>query len=477
MFVSGIFMRKRRTDHQTPLAAWCARWSAHWLRFFWLTPLLLLAPGFASASVVVAEFQGVKKQSIRELVIELLKDDGVDVIAIDEAPEVAPGAGEWAFQDIAKAGGHRAFVMGYTSMAKSGWTTSLTVRDGKTGAVLGKSEISASWYPGLQKALRQNVADRLRGYLERAQAPGGKSESSDFDAPDAARAEPRENDAWSEEGEFRSDDAFWLAGDQILEEEEDFEEVDPQWPALLLDVGGGVLERRWVIHDGLRSPYDGPLLLGHIVTLASGDVRLRFFPAALGGAKVWQHVGLEGSYGRSVAGSTSAFDQQRETLLERYQGALVARIPLGMVSNFALSAGYAVESLRVAGEKQTVALPDAVYRSVRAGGTLEFPIAGPVSAALGGAYRYVLESGRGAGEIQGQAWFPSTRASAAEGFAELSYAIGEHWRLRVSGQMVRYVLDFRVSPDGLGVTEAPPPIAGGAVDRYFGGSLSLGLVF
>lgn len=448
-----------------------ARWWVASLICFWLS-----APSLAMGSVVVAEFQGVKKQGIRELVIEALKDDGVDVVPIDEAPAVDPGAGDWAFQDIAKSGGHRAFVLGYTSMAKSGWTTSLTVRDGNTGAVLGKSDVSANWYPGLQTALREQVAQRLRGHLRRAEAPSRTSSGPPgVAASEDSFSEGEQTGSWGA-GESISDNAFWLAGDPILEEEEDFEDVEPTWPALLLDLGGGALERRWVIHDGLRSPYDGPLLEAHRATLADGSVRLRFFPAALANVGVWQHLGLEGAYGRSVGGRTQAPDGERETLLERYHGALLVRVPMGMVSNFTLSAGYAVESLRVAGEKTVVALPDAAYRAVRAAGTLEFPIAGPVSAAVGAAYRYVLESGRGSGEIQAEAWFPSTRASAAEGFAELSYAFGEHWRLRLSGEMVRYVLDFRLSPERVGTAAPPPPVAGGAVDRYFGGTLSLGFV-
>ncbi len=475
-----------------------------------LTALLALCvatlwSGVAFAGdVVVAQFEGAKPDGVRDIVVEVLTDAGYDVESPGAAPSVDPAGSDSYFVGLAEDGGYKAFVTGYTSLKSNGWTTSITVRDGASGSVIGKVAIKSGWYPGLQKALRKQLKQRIDGPLSRAKAPAGAgkaSKASKEPEPKPKKIEPPEEEEEAAEEEEAPPEEEEPATTEEEEEEtrvsisddgptpppsmRDRLKKDPLLPALDLDVGGLMVYRKWRVEDALQGAPDGPLSPLHYVTLGGAKVSAQLYPLAFSKSKSFaRHIGLEASFGRTFVGDTvlvdAATEDRRKTTFQEVTGGLRARIPAG-TARFGIFAGAGLQKLTIEGEKRLAAQPDANYTFYRAGADAAIALMKKtLTIELSGAFRGILKMGDATGQIQGDRWFPDATGSGVDGRLEVSYLLSDMFAVRLGGTVARYALAFNLDPqdvaDAGAAGQSAPPVAGGATDLYAGGDLSIALL-
>jgi hypothetical protein len=314
---------------------------ASWLKLLCGLLTLAISPAALadSGAFVVAEFQGAKPMGIRERVVELMRGEGYELVDDADIPAVDAAESDSHFAGAAREGGHRGFVLGYTSMKSNGWTTSITVRDGKTGEVLGKTSIGAGWYPGLLKALDQKLMSRIGGSLDKARSPepsAAAKPAAESDEPEAEATKPASEDDWSEDEAAASE-----ADDEPRAslDESDVQEAVKRHrkkskrrdPALLLDAGGLFLQRQWSLVDPVAGPGDGPILASHDVPMFGIQGSLGLYPVAFFSDSFLRHVGFTLGYQRSYKARTtlpSTPNRERATLFEEFDVGGRIRIPI-----------------------------------------------------------------------------------------------------------------------------------------------------
>ncbi len=460
--------------------------------------VLLMAPlALAEGAIVVAEFDGAKPQGVRERVVAQLQNAGYDVVSDGDTPTVDPGAGDSHFAGVAAEGGYRAIIIGYTTMANSGWTTSLTVREGKTGAVVGKASIKAGWYPGLVKALDKSVVPRLEGPLDKAEGPAGRTVSEEpkpvdksdrEDGDDAPAVDEREDEQEEEEdGEEAYDDRV---EDEETSVESDDDSDDSERlrdkgkredPALELDAGGFFIQRQWEVIDPVAGPGNGPILATHDVPLFGAQVELGLYPMAFFDDESFlRNIGITVAYLRSYKARSEFPDTpglERSTLFEELDLGGRVRIPISKTMRAGVVGGGGAQALSVGGENATTPHPDPLYDYWYAGADFDMAVAKMFTFEVGASYRGLLGLGEAYGQLQAPEWFPS-----GTGFGILAYADAIYWFHEMVGarlglHLMLYALDFQPDLDSLAEARAAgdpaPPVAGGATDMYWGVDLSV----
>jgi hypothetical protein len=461
-----------------------------WLRRLrWALTLLVCCsawgyPGSAhsepAGEIVVAEFQGSKSKSLRQLVVDLLRAEGYSLVADGAAPTVNPAGDNEHFISLAKQGQLRAFVLGSTELDTKTWATTITVREGKTGKVLSSAVIESGWYPGLQKALKQRLVSHISGALGSAEAPE-KEDAKPVAPVVAAEPSPQKDPAKEPPpAPAKAEPAPVKAReDAALDKGPTYQKPKDRLNALEIDLGPLFTQRAWVISDPLPGAVDGPLSPNHDATMLGLQLGATFYPAGFSTKSFWRNIGLQLNYQRTFYGQTPILgaegEESRDTTLQEIAGALRVRIPLGSLQ-LGVLAGFGLHSLTLAGEKVIAALPDTNYRFYRAGGDVRFEMTRDLSAKLGLAFRGVLNVGDDAGQVQGPEWFPGTKAVGLDGTLNVDYAFSKVWGLRLGGLLTRYVMAFDPDPAAIGAAassgDPAPPIAGGASDMYVGGYLS-----
>ncbi len=460
----------------------------------WLCIDLVAPRAHAGGEIVVAEFGGAKPVGVRERVIEQLRSEGYSLVDDKSTPTVDASEGDSYFADLAAEGGYRAFVLGYTKMANTGWSTSLTVREGKTGKVVGKTSIGAGWYPGLVKALDQKVASKLKGPLDRAEGPEGSAaeeepepvpmkEAEPEDEPD--REEAREEEEAPPEDEQEEDDETEESASVELDDlDDDFkrhrDKSKRKDPALELDVGGLFLQRQWKLVDPVAGPGAGPILATHDVPLLGVQAELGLYPVAFFDDKSFlRHIGFTVAYLRSYK-ARSQFPgggAERATLFEELDFGGRIRIPLAKQIRVGLVGGGGAQALSVAGNAQANPHPDPIYEYWYAGADFGMFVGKLFEFELGGAYRGLLGAGEEYGQIQAPEWFPDTTGFALQGYVDGILWFHKMVGARLGLNFTRYALDFQPSLDALADAAAAgqeaPPVAGGATDLYWGVDLSV----
>ncbi len=122
-----------------------------------------------------------------------------------------------------------------------------------------------------------------------------------------------------------------------------------------------------------------------------------------------------------------------------YAGGARYRIPFAGDDDVYLSGSYGQDTYAFSGRSATNVLPspDTVYRYVRPGLGLHLAIAGPLSVALGGGYRVVLNHA-GTGSQQFQQFFPRSTVAGADAELEARYALSPMFQLRAGLEWRRY---------------------------------------
>jgi hypothetical protein len=202
--------------------------------------------------------------------------------------------------------------------------------------------------------------------------------------------------------------------------------------------------------------------------LAGAGVSLTWYPAAhftdSFAANVGLDVNVEQAFGitsRTSDGSTFP------TSVHDYNGALRLRVPLGAVEG-GVFVGYGQHAFTLTGgpgvDRSTLTLPDIVYSYVRAGLALRMALSAHLSLMLTGAYRHVLS----AGEIKDK-YFPNLSVIGIDASAVIGYPITSAIEARVGFDVRRYFYSMHsVGTDA--------NVAGGAVDQYLTGTISIAVL-
>src|SRR5690606_28487180 len=116
--------------------------------------LLVALPSFAAVTeegapnIMVRPFERPKGRSLHERVVQVLENQGADLVPAGfEGPRALENDEDYAA--VAAQLNVRAYILGTAVNDNTGWKLQLTVRQGSDGAVVGKTEFAASWFPGL----------------------------------------------------------------------------------------------------------------------------------------------------------------------------------------------------------------------------------------------------------------------------------------------------------------------------------------
>lgn len=480
-------------------------WKLSWLAFVVTGWAFSTVPASAANQnpIVVAEFQGAKKSGVRLRVVELLRRAGYVIASESESPDIDPSASSAKFTELAESGGFAAFVMAHTDMSAKGWKTSFTIREGRSGAVIGNASLGAGWYPGLLQTLDRRLLERISGPLDRAQAPEGKGASTPSPAPvqeDVEGDSQRESNeqAASEEAEPEKEERLKAA--EAVEGEPEEPRADRAQEARLEDdlhrhsrtrrnrrtsleveIGPLVVQRQWALSDPVAGRNRGPILNTQDAPLFGAAASFVVYPIGLFSSSFLQHLAVEGAVQRSLVGKSEfpGAAEARATTHQLLIGSLRVRVPAG-TTRFGIFGGVGVHTLAIAGEKRIAAIPDASYRFLRAGADVSFALSRHLFAGGGLAYRAVLGFGDRQGEIANDAWFADATGAGLDANVHLALSLSRAWQLRLGGAATRYALDFNPSLAAIdraaAAGDVAPPIVGGATDSYYTASLGLAVL-
>ncbi len=450
-------------------------------------------------TLLVPMFQGSKPQALRDLTVELLVADGFDVVELEVTPTLTPKAANTAVSSAARRHHARAVVIVSTELSKKEWESVVTVRDGESGKTLGKFEIAAATFPGLQKDYRKELIDQLLPLLEQAtgesaaaapvaKTPEPKPEPKTAPKPEpepVAKAESDERAAPEPEAEEVPEAE--PPADTEEEPEADADDKGKKAEALALYVGPAFMMRSWTINDPLTDANDGPLLAAHSAPGFGLHAALRLYPAAFADQPIVRHLGLLVDFSRTLASKTGVEnvtndpdDTARDTTIQSFLVGLHVRIPAGPLYLGVLAA-YGIDSLTLEGSKDEVAIPDVSASFVRAGLNADWDIGSATRVGLALGYRIALGFGEDKGQLQSAEWFPDTVGGAFDGRLEIRQMFSPMFGVSLGGGLTRYTLDFAVGPDHVEAADdadlPSPPIAGGATDMYTSIDLNAVVVF
>src|SRR5204863_8685454 len=142
----------------------------------------VLAAGSAAAEkkrVGVPRFDGPQEAVVRKAVMQVLKNDGYDIVGSRELDAAAHGIGaqldsNGGFKAVAKEMSISSFVTGEVSKKKA----KLTVRNGADGAVSGEGSFAGADPAKIAAEVRDGFGRRLGSAVERGRAPSGAKKAA-----------------------------------------------------------------------------------------------------------------------------------------------------------------------------------------------------------------------------------------------------------------------------------------------------------
>lgn len=409
--------------------------------------LLVALPSFAAVTeegapnIMVRPFEGPKGRSLHERVVQVLENQGADLVPAGfEGPRALENDEDYAA--VAAQLNVRAYILGTAVNDNTGWKLQLTVRQGSDGAVVGKTEFAASWFPGLLTKIDEELIPALEKALSGAQVP-----------EDVPEEEP-------------------------VEEEEAPEPEKPRPVPLELTGGVGFVFRSYAGENAVvDAPGDLPTRdqSGGMATLRLGAA---LYPAALFTKGFLGNVGLVGHFERSLGGKTQSPDEpglptgELGTTLTAYDLGLRVRLPIA-AHELGFSATYGTHLFEIEdgengpGGPNENPVPDVDYAFVRLGADFTYNMSSYfLSGNLG--FRVISSAGEDPGQIQNVDWYPNSDVGGVDVGLTGGYNIND--RLTVTlGLDLR---NFFYSMNNVRDDFTNRPVAGGATDMYFAGLLS-----
>ncbi len=186
-----------------------------------------------------------------------------------------------------------------------------------------------------------------------------------------------------------------------------------------------------------------------------------FYPLGFLGRGALSHIGLEahGTLGLGIKSADSAGNEYSTSALQAEVG-LRGRLPIA-THQLGLAVGFGLETFSLSGGGGPD-FPNVGYSFLRVGLDGRFVVYGPLAICFRGGYRIVTS----AGDIQGDDWFPRSSVGAVDGSLGVRVAMLGGLGLNVGADFRRFFYTMNPEP-------GDPRIAGGAVDQYMAGTLTL----
>ncbi len=430
-----------------------------------LTLILFASPSVHAAvteegapNIMVRPFDGPKAKALQERVVKVLEEQGADLVPAGfEGPTAMETEAD--YMAVAARLNIQAYIEGQATNDNTGWKLKLSVRQGSDGTVVGGSEFTASWFPGLLTKIDEELVNTLEKALSGAKVPEG----APADAP-APEPEP--------------------------------EEERPRPRPLELDAGVGFVFRNYQANNPVNLP-------GVLQTrdqsggMANLRVGAAFYPGALFTTTFLANLGVIAHFERSLGGTTQAGDDPTGTLpsgdldtaLTAYDLGLRVRLPISD-HELGFSAAYGQHTFEIddgGTESDPTAgvavklVPDVEYAYIRLGTDFTYSMKSYfMKADLG--LRIVNSAGDAPGQIQSDDWFPRSDVGAVDVGLTAGYAITERITvtLGLDFRNFFYSMNSRLTDFGLDqaangtytTTDGRNPVAGGANDMYFAGLLA-----
>jgi hypothetical protein len=425
----------------------------------------------AAQRIGVVPFQGRSAKLIEKAATRVLVQHHLKVTRVSDGPAPDDSPGEDA---SARNAAIRTSVVGLISAAvvadKKTATVTIFLRDGEDGAVVQQKAWSSKKGPRLLvRAVTKGVWPAFKTAIGALHAPSpSKKEPSETppEAPIAATpaaptppapapSEPSEPSA-APAPSRRSEAA--ASAEAPGEPEEPSAATGPSGPSTLaLAVGPRMMTRSFSYRNVPVMPLNE--FTTHRPSSALG-VGVTWFPRL---ARPRLGVELDGQFGARVRATTS------DSSTYELHGDEVMGTALVGVGNSWVAADLGVGGglqrshiIIIDAPTQTAPLPDVDYGFLRAGADLHFYTRSPVGVVVGAHYRHVLSTGN----IGSADWFPKLTAYGLDAMIGISYRLLPWLEARLQGDNRYY--RFHMHSDA-----ADAHVAGGAVDEYWGGMLSL----
>jgi hypothetical protein len=351
--------------------------------------------------------------------------------------------------------GVSAILEGKTKRGK-GWELKMTMRNGKTGAVVGNVE----WWSSKIGKLTANIARQapqwyaaMQDQLQRGGGEPGGPPEVDMRPDSSGRTNV------TSPAELASLDSSDGPPDRRRARErapsvEDTATDASALPIWEISVGPRVVARTFAYNDNAAR------LPGYTLAGAAGvAAEAAIFPAANSDSAI-KNWGVAGSFDTTVSAKTYGSNGAAsiDTTLRAYRAGLRYRMPVS--SSFLITGGFDYGQDQV-----TINIPDAIPPNVAYGFVSpslkgRVAIGSKVALTLGGAYLHVLDLG----QLGANQRFPRDTARGGELAASIGYAIDDSFELRLAGDLRRYA-------HAMNTQTGDRYLVGGAVDEHFGASV------
>jgi hypothetical protein len=400
---------------------------------------------------MVRPFDGPKAKALQERVVKVLEEQGADLVPAGfEGPQAMETEADYAA--VAARLNIQAYIQGEATNDNTGWKLKLSVRQGSDGTIVGGSEFTASWFPGLLTKIDEELITTLEKALSGAQVPEG--------APAEA---PEEEDAAPEE-----------------------EKRAPR--PLDLDAGVGFVFRSFQANNAVTLP--GVLQTrdqsGGMANLRIGAA---FYPGALFTTTFLANIGVVGHFERSLGGTTQAGNDPNnalpegefDTALTAYDVGVRVRLPISD-NELGFTAAYGAHTFEiddggidadplVEGSDPKL-VPNVNYSFIRLGTDFAYVMKSyTLKADLG--LRIVNGAGDEPGQIQNDSWFPRSDVGGVDVGLTAGYAVSERLSVTLGMDFRNFFYSMNSREDDFGLDgDSRRPVAGGANDMYFAGMIS-----
>jgi hypothetical protein len=463
--------------------------------FLGLVSLVPAAQAAPKSRVGVLPLRGAGEGPVRAKITNALKANGYQIVGSQQLDSTASGLGvnldgDAGLKAVAKELNIAAFVGGELSKKKA----DLTVRNGADATVLAEASfaganpkkiaaaVGGDFWRQLGPAVRLGkppaggkakaaIAEDATPAEEEAAAPAPppppppesrKKTAKRAAEPPPPRAEAAsESEAGKESAESASKEpAASAAKDSANEESDAVSAEGGALPAFTFGVGGRALFRKLSWHQDVQ-PRQPPYSLSPGPELA---LWFEAFPAAFVSDHFAANLGLFGAFDNgfgvtSTATSAAATPIKLTTKFRDFLVGVKVRLPLGAVAPY-LSVAYGAQSFSLVSTTAASGVPSINDKFIRLGVGSRIAVGAVGSLDLTAAYLLVTDPGSQAGEIRSATYFPHATAKALDLGASFGYRLHRLFGVRAGLDFRQYGYDFKVRPTD------PPPIAGGAIDRY-----------
>lgn len=406
--------------------------------------LLSASPARADTRVTVHDFYGPNAARVREQVVAVLEQKGLEVVATTEIEKAAAKLGVDRFspdgrEALAKELGLAAWMTGLLQRRKGKLTLTLVVYDGGQRGRLARTRFVARNARQLSDAVKGRLWDKAGHALLELEAPAGVSTSHEEVA--AAPKIVRDSAPRTAASDARDRDAA-------------------RGEAFRVFVGVGSPFRSLAYEDPIT-----PALGDYRLNAAPvADVSVSVYPGrfATNGPLSWFGIEARGQFGLS----SPALNQGGNEFKSRYDAvhaSVRARLPLG-AHHVSLFSGYSLSRFAVKSDADGVSAPtpSVDYRSIRSGLGAELALSDSLRVAFDAAWLSFLS----VGEIA--RWFPRATAAGLELSLASTYRVTGNIFTRVAAVYSRAFFDFHAQP-------GDQYIAGGALDQSLALALGVGV--